>query len=166
MIFKDIPNFPNYMASDTGIVINKTTGKTLNGTLKRSGYIEIALLSEDGYSYLLLHRIIAKLFCEGYAEGKEVNHIDGDKTNNHAKNLEWVTHNENLHHAYQYGLRSNDVAAKKVRAIDIESGESMIFDSIYQAARFLKISQGNICLCCQGKRPSASGYIWEYVKGD
>lgn len=46
-----------------------------------------------------LHRLIARHFVHGYSEGLHVNHIDGDRANNQASNLEWVTHKQNMENA-------------------------------------------------------------------
>ena len=52
-----------------------------------------------------VHRLVAECFVPKPAgEGLEVNHKDGDKLNNHASNLEWVSHLENVRHAYRTGL--------------------------------------------------------------
>lgn len=52
-----------------------------------------------------VHRLVAMAFVKGMVSGKEVNHIDGNKRNNAASNLEWVTKSENQLHAYKIGLR-------------------------------------------------------------
>lgn len=163
--YSPIDGFSKYIACSDGYVINTVTGKIIKGAVKKSGYVEITIISDKKkQKSKLLHRIIAKCFCEGYEEGKEVNHIDGNKSNNSAKNLEWVTHNENLFHAFSAGLREQNVSAKGVRAVNMETGEELFFNSIYSAARALNISQGNICMCCKGMRPYAGGYIWEYCE--
>ena len=51
-----------------------------------------------------IHRLVAQEFCENRLGRNEVNHIDGDKLNNKAENLEWVSRSENLRHAYALGL--------------------------------------------------------------
>lgn len=164
MMNKPITGFPGYLIDEDGNITIAKTGAKLKCQTKKTGYVETCLHDEDGAHYLLLHRLVAKEFCEGYEDGKEVNHIDGDKQNNRASNLEWVSHRDNLRHAYESGLRKDDVTPRRVRGTNIETGEQYDFPSIYVAARFLGISQGNICMCCKGQRPAASGYFWEYVE--
>ena len=52
-----------------------------------------------------VHRLVAHAYCANPRQAPEVNHIDGDKTNNLPTNLEWVTKSENHKHAYAKGLR-------------------------------------------------------------
>lgn len=160
-LYKPCDKAPYLLLCSDGYAINIKTGHVYKNVKKRTGYYEISTGKDD----FLIHRLIAKAFCDGYAPNKEVNHIDGDKSNNRADNLEWVDHNDNLKHAYLTGLRENDVSHKVVVATNMVTGEKIVFSSIYKAAQALKISKGNICLCCQGKRPYANGFYWEYAKG-
>jgi hypothetical protein len=57
-----------------------------------------------------VHRIVARMFLpEGYKKGLVVNHKDGNKKNNHYKNLEWCSNSENLKHAYNTGLKGKKI---------------------------------------------------------
>lgn len=153
----------DYLICDKGYIINAITGHTSRGAKKKSGYYEVFYRDLDGKAhYKSVHRLVAIYFVANPENKKEVNHIDGDKSNNRAANLEWVDRNENLKHAYKTGLRTDDVSARAVIATNTETGEQIEFCSIYKAARFFGISQGNICLCCKGLRPYANGYYWEY----
>lgn len=51
-----------------------------------------------------IHRLVAEHFVPGFREGLQVNHIDGNKANNSADNLEWVTPQENIRHSCEIGL--------------------------------------------------------------
>ena len=65
------------------------------------GYLEVSINGRRRD----LHRIVAECFVpKPPGEGLEVNHKDGNKLNNHASNLEWVSHLENVRHAYRTGL--------------------------------------------------------------
>ena len=164
-LFAPVNGFPRYLACREGFVINTDSGHILRGGKKKSGYVQVILCDEDHKPHTkLLHRIIAEAFCEQEDGETEVNHKNGIKDDNRADNLEWVTRSENLEHAYREGLMPNDATPKSVIAVSTETGEQMAFPSIYSAARFLGISQGNICMCCKGERPYAGGYYWRYAE--
>ena len=72
---------------------------------KKNGYVYVQLWNNAEYKNIRLHRLVAEHFIEK-VEGKEqINHIDGNKQNNRADNLEWCTCRENIQHAYKMGLR-------------------------------------------------------------
>lgn len=163
-IFVESPTAPGYMISNMGRVMNMKTGNVFIGRINRTtGYREIGIKQGGKLRYFLVHRLVAEVFCEKpVGIETEVNHINGDRLDERAVNLEWITHAENLHHCYVIGKREYDVAPKSVIATSMETGEQMEFPSIYKAARFLGISQGNICMACKGERPYAGGYLWGY----
>jgi hypothetical protein len=68
--------------------------------MNNRGYLLITLSMNNEKLHTTVHRLVAEAFCEGKSETCcDVNHIDGDKTNNVASNLEWVTKSENMVHA-------------------------------------------------------------------
>lgn len=160
---KIIQGFENYSINPNGQIKNIKTGLTLKAKKSKMGYEEIQLRDSNHKSkWFLVHRLVAEYFCGGQQDGMVVNHIDGDKLNNNASNLEWVTQSENLKHAYETGLRKKDTSAKRIVATNIQTGEQLVFDSIHKASKMTGFSRGNICLCCQNKRPYANGYYWSY----
>lgn len=68
------------------------------------GYYRVRI----GTKLILLHRIIAKTFLPNPQNKREVNHINGIKTDNRLSNLEWATRSENARHAYKTGLLKMD----------------------------------------------------------
>lgn len=164
--YKPVKGYEDYyLVSSDGNVINKMTGHVLQGDVKNSGYRSI-ILSYGGFAkHVSVHRIVAEAFCYRPDGADEVNHINGNKLDNRADNLEWVTREENLRHAYETGLMPNNAIPRAVIATNMDTGEKMTFPSIYKAARFFNVSQGNICMCCKGIRPYANGYFWNYTDG-
>ncbi len=69
------------------------------------GYYRVSLSRDGRPRNYMVHRLVAAAFHANPADKPEVNHKDGDKTNNYYKNLEWVTESQNLLHAYENGLR-------------------------------------------------------------
>ena len=162
--FLPYKEFPWYLVCRDGYVVNTITGVVLNGSINGQGYRQVTLLDADAHPHTrLLHRMVALSFCEQKTGADEVNHINGDKSDARADNLEWITHGENLQHAYETGLMPNNATPRPVTATNMDTGEQMTFLSIYKAARFFNISQGNICMCCKGRRPYANGFYWEYA---
>lgn len=75
--------------------------------LNRKGYYIFQLRKNNKYVSKELHRLLAETFIDNPNNLRCVNHIDGNKINNSLNNLEWVSHSENLLHAYKTGLRGD-----------------------------------------------------------
>lgn len=67
---------------------------------QNSGYLFVRICKGDGGKQFLVHRLVATAFLGAPEEGQEVNHKNGDKHDNSAKNLEWVTRSENINHRF------------------------------------------------------------------
>lgn len=94
---------PNYEVSNLGQVRNKTTGKILAQNKTSTSQRWYVKIHQKNYN---VARLVAIAFVP-LIEGKEyVNHIDGDKLNNRADNLEWVSRSENEKHAFANGLKT------------------------------------------------------------
>ena len=94
----------NYTINENGQVKNLLTNKYLKGSYTKAGYQYIRI-SICGVKYrFYTHRKVAEMFVEGYAPDYVVNHINGDKTDNRACNLEWVSQSENVRHAHETNL--------------------------------------------------------------
>lgn len=95
-----------YYISTFGRIRNKVTDHMMTPTPSEKGYMMVCLRCQCNRSKTFkLHRLVAKLFVRGETPEKcEVDHIDGDKRNNRASNLRWVSHLENIHYAYDNNL--------------------------------------------------------------
>lgn len=68
------------------------------------GYKEVSVMVDGVRKRFPVHRLVAKAFCDGYEPGLHVDHINGDKGDNRACNLEWVTNEENVSRAWRNGI--------------------------------------------------------------
>lgn len=94
MILKTIKGYKNYQISDTGIVINKKTGRELKQQEKK-GYMNVSLFKNGMKKDKLVHRLVAEAFIENINNYPQVNHKDEDTLNNMVENLEWCTQKYN-----------------------------------------------------------------------
>lgn len=99
-----IENFPDYSIDDDGEIFSFKSDKYLTPRVNRmTGYASVCLTNSNGSRNFLVHRLVAKHFVKGYRPYLTVNHIDGDKLNNCASNLEWVSHKANVKKAWLSG---------------------------------------------------------------
>ena len=96
--WKQVEAFPNYIISNTGLLKNTKTKKVIKPHLSNTGYYVCSMSNNGKISSANIHTLVAKAFVDNPnpALYTEVHHIDGDKLNNNADNLKWVTRQENL----------------------------------------------------------------------
>lgn len=96
-----------YDVSDTGYVRNRETGTILKPGYRgkpKNPYQFVILYLNGIATHHSVHRLVAEAFIPNPDDKPQVNHIDGDRFNNAAINLEWVTAQENITHAFKLGL--------------------------------------------------------------
>jgi uncharacterized HNH endonuclease L245 len=103
---------------EDGRVYSEKSNRFLKPDLN-SGYAVVTLFNSGDKLRETVHRIVAKLFCDNSGGFDVVNHIDGNKLNNHYTNLEWCTQRHNNIHAIQTGLR-NVSLSNSMRWLDDE----------------------------------------------
>ena len=147
-MWKTIKGFSNYSVSDLGDIKNNRKGNFVKPSIGTGNYMYIRLIDDSGKSRTKrLHRIVADAFCTRRADATEVNHMDGNKANNRADNLEWVTKSENMNHAYRTGLQT--VTHKgKVRSVKCLN-DGMEFGTISEASEHYGVSKSQIYWCCR-----------------
>lgn len=154
-----IKDFPKYEVSNEGRVRNIVTGQILKGHDNGHGY-ETVTLYKDGRAYTKkIHRLVAEAFLESSHDHLEVNHIDGNKTNNRIENLEWCSGSENIQHAYDTGLRQPP-RMKQIKVL--ETGE--VYKSMTDCARAIGGTVSGLYDCEKGKQSSHRGYHFEWLE--
>jgi NUMOD4 motif/HNH endonuclease len=93
-----------YAISDLGRVRSTRNGKVLSPVLDGYGYQTVRLYRAGKDTRVFIHRLVAAAFCGASSVLHwQVAHLDGDKTNNRAPNLKWVSAPENAYHKRQHG---------------------------------------------------------------
>lgn len=139
-----IPYFTNYVISKCGHVIKRSNGSYIESSKAHTNYYTFRLTGDNSKtSNQLRHRILAMTFLKYDVdfEDKDINHINGIPGSDNINNLEWCTRSENMEHAYEHGLRKDNV---EVEAYDNVTRKHFIFSSCNQAARMFDISTWSV----------------------
>lgn len=149
-----------YEVSNYGEV-RKVDGTMMNGNINSYGYRVVSLTKNGKKKDKKVHRLVAFAFVQTI-DGKDyVNHKDGDKLNNYAGNLEWVTRGENNSHATTVLQVSTD--ARPVWQLSLHGEPQALYLNTTFAANMVKGNQMMIAACCKGTAQTAYGHKWEYA---
>lgn len=134
-----------YRVSDTGTILSRpflkgNKRKIIDTHINYAGYERVRLVVNGKKINLKVHRVVADLFVPNPTNAETVNHKDGNKLNNAADNLEWVSIKENNEHAFNEGLKKRFPIA----VVDVISGLTAEFKSVLDASRKTGVSRPTI----------------------
>ena len=173
--WKPCPGYEGiYEVSSTGKVRRVCTtrgsgaGYVLKGLIDGHGYRTYTLRKNGVFRSEKAHRLVCEAFVPWRTEERRfVNHKNGNKQDNRAANLEWVTHRENIRHAYDCGLvaMENRKGAKhpKARAVCrvAKDGSCVVFETIKEAcAATPGARRDRVWMALTGRLQSHAGFVW------
>ena len=158
-LWREWPQDPRILVSNKGNVLSYKRGAPypLKVSRNRNGGYQMVSAGSGSTSKQYVHRMVAETWLDNPNHYRDVNHINGDKDDNRVENLEWVTHGENVCHAYRTGLNKRTTPVRVV-----ETGE--VFESLSECARRIGGEPGNIWKCLTGRRSTCRGYHFEYAR--
>lgn len=129
-LWRDVPGWEGqYEVSDRGRIkshVSPTPGLIRSTVAGTAGYRRIQLKAGGRRQMHSVHILVDRAFRGEIPSGFEVNHEDGDKTNNCLSNLERMTHQENVQHSFRTGLRSHKGAKNPSAVLDDEKVRALI----------------------------------------
>jgi len=152
----------------------KIKGKIINPSMGTHGYLSISLYNNGISKTYTVHKIIAITFIEPIRGKNFINHIDGNKINNHLSNLEHVTRSENDKHAFKIGLKTpnrgmlgkfgkDNYGSKSISQFTLDGKYINTYEGVRDAIRKNNLLGHHISEAATGKNKTAYGYIWKYV---
>lgn len=199
MEWRDLVGYEGYLqVSNTGLVRsverkiphrNNSTSTIKSRIISQhpdpKGYLKVRTSVNNHKTSIKVHRAVAEAFLPNLEHKDQVDHIDGNKANNHVSNLRWATNKENFDYSMQNGLRKGSLDAldahrddpirkeravignkercsKKTYCYDINMNFIAVYDSNVDAAKAVNGCQSGVSACCCGRAPTYKGYIFKY----
>ena len=147
--------------------------KIKNTFIGKQCYERVELSKNKENKKYNIHRLVAEAFIPNKNNKPQINHIDGNKTNNKVENLEWCTQSENELHAYKIGLAKNSDMQRKIISeyckqnkikpiIQLSLDNKFIkeWKSAVSVEQELGINRKSISQCINNKSKTAGGYKW------
>ena len=136
--------------------------RILKPGMDRGGYLLVTLCAGGKQKTLKVHRLVCQAFHKNHENKPCVNHIDEDKTNNAASNLEWCTYEENNNHG-THNERMAKTLNKPVGQYTLDGELIKVWVSAREAQKQAGFSYNHISNVATGKHKTHKGFVWKYI---
>jgi hypothetical protein len=169
--FIPIPFAEGYGVSIDGLIINFKTGNITHGCASGHGYLHFSFQKNKIRKAFKVHKVVALIFIPNQNNYTEINHIDGNKHNNHYLNLEWCNRSQNVKHSFDAGLRKGSMFGKYGRDHNLSKGILQFtkdgefvkeWGNAMEVQRETGFDDGSIGQCCKGVYKQSNGFVWKY----
>lgn len=145
--------------------VSSRAAKVLSQSNDKDGYklVTMRRLNWTKNGQIRAHRLIAHCWIGPCPENMEVNHIDGNKANNHAENLEYVTSSENKRHAVATGLVKMGALHHNTKPVRLTKGDDVIIAYGGDDLKSKGFRPQSINAVANGRRKSWYGWSAQYV---
>ena len=156
-----------YEVSNFGDIRESDTQRLVRVSQNSKGYAICSL--PKCRKMMTVHRVVAELFVPkptgsgNRLDALQVDHIDGARMNNDARNLRWVTAHENRKNAHRRGKYKTHTG-NMIKRVCVATGETQIFGTLVAAAESVGMGWSSVRERLQTGRPTKSGYRFEYVE--
>lgn len=129
---------------------------------KNSGYVTVNLSKNGVKTNHSVHRLVAELFVDNPHNNNVVNHVDEDRANNRAQNLEWVTHSENLAHNGAF-LKGREKIKRRVYQYTLDGELVRTYNYAKEVLEY-GFRPNAVTQVCLGRKKTHYGYCWRYYQ--
>ena len=160
--YKRLSKLQNYQRCK---IINNKTNKELKPRIDKYGYYKVLLSYNGIVKEKSVHRLLAFAYLPNPENKCDVNHIDGNKSNNNLSNLEWATRSENVKHAFKNKLKIitnkqrillKERSSKKV----LNTKTGILYNSAVEASKLLEINENTLYGYLNGRRTNKTFLIY------
>lgn len=166
--WRPIEGFEGYWVGRDGRVYSRFKKRALKPAPIKSGYLTLALRFKGKLKTFYVHRLVAQTWIPKPNEvSLVVDHIDGNKLNNSADNLRWVSAKQNINNPVTRAKadeKIRDSASVPVLQIDPTGNLVKRWPSISAAANFFGVHTSSIGFCSRGRTKTSCGFRWQYER--
>ena len=156
--WKFVYGYPHLIVSSTGKVRSLLSDREITPFISNRGYQRVTLCKDGKSKIFHVHRLVAEAFVPNPNGYDTVDHIDGNKLNNNADNLQWLSRGSNIR-------KAGDARWKGAKPIIcVETGK--VYKSVHQASKELHIAVATISAIAKGEYKSYHKLSFKYYKGE